>query len=761
MLNSRIITDPGQAQEGPGLGSSGLRPRLGNDPPTTRFTRGVRRTTGWFMRLLERIIGARLKLDGIDQLGEGPVLFVANHFTRFETFILPYLIWLHSGRMVRSLAWHGLFSGLFGRYLLIMGARPTRDPGIRHRMVEDLMTGRHDWMIYPEGSMVKDKRLWKDGRYELSVPDRHGPPHTGAAVMALKALAYRAMYLRAVREGRTDLQHAWEGRYHLEGPLAVSRVPLRIVPLSITYWPLRPEPNLLSRLAGRLVGSLPEVVREELTVEGSLLLNRTDMSVHVGRPISIARYTDLILPGASGPDFGAELKRVAASLSGLKHRLTRRMMHEVYRGIEVTIDHLFCAALRHLRRDTIPVADLHRALWLTARQLQNCGEIRTHGSLGAGLSAILAGTPYPPLAGIVALAVEEGMLTVDGDTYRINRVALASDPGFHGIRLRNTVAVIANEVEPVRPAIRLLAQLVNQPTRVLARRSVRMLLREMGGQALAERRRYPPALSVDVCMPRLLVSANARLAVVLVHGYLASPGEVAELADHLRSRGHSVVLVRLAGHGSAPQNLATTGRQDWQRSVEQGIAVARCISRHVAVVGFSTGGLLALQAAGAMGEGVVAAVALNPSLRLRDPRVHLARLVDRWNGVVPAAWRLALVGNTPAWPDTNYAANPIHALAELMRLIAALRRSPPRLRCPTLLIQADRDDVVDPRGIDQLARLLGGEVRLDRIASDRHVCLRGPGAEIVWRRVGEFLDEVAGHIEPGQSDRRRPNERFG
>lgn len=756
MLGDRIITDPGQRQEGPGSGSSALRPLSGWDPPTTRFTRAVRSTTGLAMRILERLIGARLKLTGIEQVGEGPVLFVANHFTRFETFILPYLIWLRTGRMVRSLAWHGLFHGIFGRYLVIMGARPTRDPGIRHRMVEDLMTGRHDWLIYPEGSMVKDKRLWKDGRYELAVPDRHGPPHTGAAVMALKALAYRALYLRAVREGDTELQRAWEHRYHIAATGAVSAVPLRIVPVSITYWPLRPEPNLLSRVVSRLVGRIPEVMREELTVEGSLLLHRTDMGVHVGRPIDIGRYADLIVPGASSGGFSNELRQVAASLSALRNRLTRRMMHEVYRGIEVTIDHLFCAALRHLRRDVIGMDELHRAIWITARQLQLCAEVRTHASLGIDLAAIVAGARLPALESVVRLAVEEGIVSIDGDRYRINRIALERDPGFHGIRLRNTIAVIANEVEPVRPAIRLLAQMANLAPRALARRTARMLMREQAAWTIAERAGCVPRIAESQAMPGVLASPGAAMAVVLVHGYLASPGEMEPLGRFLRAGGRTVVLARLDGHGSTPERLAATGHADWMRSVLQAIALARCLAPQVALVGFSAGGLLALRAAGALDPGVVAVVSVNPAMRLRDRLAHLAPLVDRWNRLLPglSALRLDHVANQPAWPDTNYDRNPVHALAELMRLIALVRREQRRLRCPTLLLQADHDDVVDPAGSSRLASQVGGQAAVERIATTRHVCLRGEGAEPVWRRIAEFLDHAAGHLQPSDRARR-------
>jgi alpha-beta hydrolase superfamily lysophospholipase/1-acyl-sn-glycerol-3-phosphate acyltransferase len=744
MQSARIITDPGQGR-GSG-GGSGLRPGPSNDPPTTRLTRAVRRTTGIAMQALERVIGARLQLTGIDNIGEGPVFFVANHFTRFETFIVPYLIWLHTGRMVRSLAWHGLFHGVFGRYLLTMGARPTRDPGIRHRMVEDLMTGAHDWLIYPEGGMVKDKRLWQAGRYELAIPDRKGPPHSGAAVIALKALAYRALYLQALRDGDQAACRELAERYHLAGPGAIAAKPVRIVPVSITYYPLRPESNLLSRIAERLSRSLPDAMREELLVEGSLLLHRTDMSVHIGRPLEIARYADLIVPAVrTAEGLGARLRAVSESIDGLRHRLTRRMMHEVYGGIDVTFDHLFCAALRHLRRDTVPVMHLRRAIWLAARQLAACGEVRLHATLGADLDALPAGGANRELASALRLAAQEGILTEVDGCYRINRVALASDPGFHGIRLRNTVAVIANEIEPVRPAVRAIARLANLPVRILERQCARWLARVAAAELRAERE-GGATIAEGPATPAVLAAPRARLAAVLVHGFAAAPGEMMPLAQHLRAAGHAVVVVRLPGHGTRPERLAATGAEDWSAAVARAVALARCLAPRVALVGFSAGGLLALRAAAELPEGMVAVAAVNPALAVRDRRLALVRPMVAWNRFaarwLPALPRLESVPNRPDWSDTNYDRHPLAAVAGLQRLARDLRRSPPHPACPALLLQSDRDDVVDPDGAERLARLIGGAVEVARIAGQQHVSVRGAGAEAVWRRIGGFLDDA-------------------
>ena len=45
------------------------------------------------LRVLEKILGSRFSISGLEKLPKQPTLFVANHFTRSETFFIPYLIY--------------------------------------------------------------------------------------------------------------------------------------------------------------------------------------------------------------------------------------------------------------------------------------------------------------------------------------------------------------------------------------------------------------------------------------------------------------------------------------------------------------------------------------------------------------------------------------------------------------------------------------------------------------------------------------------
>ena len=66
---------------------------------------------------MEGLLDLNIRVTGADHLTDRPTLFVVNHFTRFETMIIPYVTSRYIPKQVRNLADHALFKGVLGRYL--------------------------------------------------------------------------------------------------------------------------------------------------------------------------------------------------------------------------------------------------------------------------------------------------------------------------------------------------------------------------------------------------------------------------------------------------------------------------------------------------------------------------------------------------------------------------------------------------------------------------------------------------------------------
>jgi hypothetical protein len=195
------------------------------------------------LKVLEKVLGSKFTVNGIENLPNQPILFVSNHFTRFETFVVPYLIYKNTGRQVRCLADSGLYYGTLGKFLNSVGTISTKNINRDNIILKDLITAQHDWMIYPEGSMIKSKETKKGSSFINYTPDRVGHVRTGSSVLALKSQLYRDDIVEAFDLKKTDVLEEFK-KSQLEyikylqknGPGNFDNVSKIETPISGYYW---------------------------------------------------------------------------------------------------------------------------------------------------------------------------------------------------------------------------------------------------------------------------------------------------------------------------------------------------------------------------------------------------------------------------------------------------------------------------------------------------------------------------------------------
>ena len=90
--------------------------------------------------LLEKTMSNHITFSGEENLDENfPTLFVANHFTRIETFLIPYVLYKKLGFKARSLADSSIFTGVLGEYLSAVGTVSTNDEKRNEKILGDLI----------------------------------------------------------------------------------------------------------------------------------------------------------------------------------------------------------------------------------------------------------------------------------------------------------------------------------------------------------------------------------------------------------------------------------------------------------------------------------------------------------------------------------------------------------------------------------------------------------------------------------------------
>ncbi len=709
----------------------------------------VFRATTAMIDVLHRILKLSIHVEGLDHLSDRPTLFVVNHFTRMETFIIPYVLHKHTDKELRALADDSLFKGLFGEYLKRMGARSTHEP-LRNRMIiGDLVTGRHDWVIFPEGVMVKSKKVVHHGKLKFVHPTRGGRPHTGAAVLALKAALVRERFLAACHAGDIGTMEELGRKYGIAVDQCQSFPELVVTPVNITFYPLRPNDNVVSRIAIGIRSNIDERLMEELKTEGSLLLKNTDMTIYFSPPVEVKNYLDRPLAACRKLPLLPETQRESIVLSSQRWPLTREFMKTIYATTAVNLDHLFCIGLRELKSDFIPEEDFHRALYLSALTIRESEPRRVHASLHNTLINLIANEPHPPLEDIFHLAEEEGMVRREGGCYRIIRENLARPFSFANVRLEGTTRVIANEVEPMSFVVKTLAHYVNRSS-VRLRAEIVQRLHALDVDRFEQDYElyYEQGLSKapSIGRPFFLRSSSSDTGILLCHGYLAAPEEMRPLGDFLHDAGYTVYGTRLQGFGTGPEQLLDVTWEDWVVSFNRAYAILRNSCKKVVLGGFSAGALLVLLNASRKKNGIESIFCIDTPLILMDRRAcTLTPAALGWNRLMkkvhlPATIEEEIVNDSET-PEINYPHHYLSGVRELCNLMEVCRDGLPAVQAPCLIIHGSEDPVADPQSADVVYAKIGSAIKKQiTIDAAHHNIVQKEGREEVFHEVLRFID---------------------
>ena len=116
--------------------------------------------------------------------------------------------------------------------------------------------------------------------------------------------------------------------------------------------------------------------------------------------------------------------------------------------------------------------------------------------------------------------------------------------------------------------------------------------------------------------------------VLLLHGLTATTAEVRPLAKRLFKEGYTVSSILLPGHGTTPENLSQTHREDWIKASEVAYNELKRECSSVIVGGESVGALLALRLASDYPE-IKGLLLYAPAMRLAASFLKIVLLVHK------------------------------------------------------------------------------------------------------------------------------------
>ena len=708
--------------------------------------------TGQAIRMVSSLSAANVLLHGTENIPRSSVIFVVNHFTRLETLLMPVQIYDLTGVPVWSLADYRLFEGPLAGFLDRIGVLSTKAPDRDLLIMKTLLTGEANWIIYPEGQMVKDKKIIAESGPVPSTAEAMPSPHTGAAVLALRTEFYRQRLHRMAATNMGEVQRLIE-LLRIEHLKTVLNRETWIVPVNITYYPLRAHENILSRLATRFLNNISKRTVEEIMTEGSMLLSGVDIDISFGKPIAVKNY---LANSAIEEDISAR-KRIdfdepisaRPKLRQMALELTGDYMSAIYRMTTVNHDHLFASMLKMVAAPEITEDDLKRRVFLVAIGGLDTMGITFHRSLLTNQVSLLTDDRFNKYRDFITLAVRKGTIRKEGKSLIPETSKLSTPFDAHSVRIDNPIAVIANEVVPLAGLQKAIRDIARLTPLQLRRRIADHLVQKGTADFRADYDAFfspRESKQTEVGAPYLIRGKTRDIGVVLIHGFMAAPAEVQELADYLGRRGIGVYVPRLKGHGTSPEDLATRTCEEWTESVDEAYVVMNSICRRVIAGGFSFGAGLALDLAARV-EDVAGVFAVCPPMKLQDISSRFAHATQFWNRLMDMAHyhsaKKEYVEITPEHPGINYSRLPVAAIAEMERFMDALEPKLPSIRVPALVAQSLGDPVVNPEGTRKLFDALGSEEK-DYQAFDfrRHGILMGDGAERVHSTIADFITRV-------------------
>ncbi len=713
------------------------------------------RYTSIALRILEKALNSKFRVSGQYNLPDGPIVFVANHFTRSETFFVPYIINKYSKRQVRCLADSSLYKGLLGAFLTNTGTLSTKQKGRDNIILRDLILGNNDWVIYPEGSMIKSKEIKKDyiGDFVNYTPNRTGKTRTGATVLALKSELYRSELIEAFENKSLEILNGFKKAFDLEYHYEIRNLKTHIVPLNITYYPIRPGDNMLKSLISRLVKQIPKQIAEEIEIETNLLLS-ADINIYFGESINLNEYIKTTRQSIYKIPIIKNETKSNFVLKYLKNRLTNQFMETIYCNTQINLDHIFSAILFYFKKDEIEINHFKRLIYLSAIMIKKINKYRLHDSIfEENLFKIFLDEAHHDFDSIFNLAIDLKIVTeIPGNKIRINQQKLGQSSDFYQIRLENTLHVILNEfflLDTANNIIRRNVTIKDEELKIKVRDEI--FEADLKNFETDYNKYFDQKFSKDKSLgaPFIIESnqnslASEKIGALICHGYKSCPSEVAALAKYINNFGFEVYAPRLKGHGTAPINLKDIEWQDWYSSVQRGYAFLDNSCSKIIMIGFSTGALLEILLTAKNPGKIAATILINTALKLQNIKSKMVPGINLWNEMLSKfnieKAKFEYVDDMPENPATNYSRNYLNGIAELEKLMSVVNNNLDQISAPTLIIQAKNDPVVNPASAQIIYYNISSSIKeLLELDFSNHVIINSPRKEEVFKAISDFI----------------------
>lgn len=232
-------------------------------------------------------------------------------------------------------------------------------------------------------------------------------------------------------------------------------------------------------------------------------------------------------------------------------------------------------------------------------------------------------------------------------------------------------------------------------------------------------------------------------AVLLLHGYNDSPQSMRLMADALHSRGWTVRVPLLPGHGRRLQDWAQARATDWENAARAELAALQSTHTDVAVGGLSMGGALAFILA-AEQPSVRAVLGFAPYLHASAP-VELLHLIAPVAALgakyLPGGGSRSVHDPAASAAMIAYRASTTRLVVELEKIVVLARQRLPQVRQPVLVVQSREDNRIPAASAaEAFGRVGSSDKTLHWTTGNGHVVTVDYGHTEIEQFVADWLE---------------------
>lgn len=708
-------------------------------------------SSGYALKVLQKILNTNIEIKGLKNLPKDhPRIFVANHFTRMEAIVVPYWLYHKTDIKVGVIADDSIFVDYFGTFLKNIGALSKSHPDRDEIITSDLLQGRKDWLIFPEGRMVKGKRIVKeDNHYAVKIDGRTKKVYTGAAYFGLSSQLLREDYIHKKIKNKKEFCN----KFFLNSLKDITKKETMIVPINISYSPIRNGNNIFLEMAKKIFGDkLNKFLLEEIEIEGNIILN-SKIIIQILKPISLKEITKEIqlkedcIGDVCDPD--KLLQNHQDFICEYKRDLTNEFMKRVYENTTIRFNHIFILVLYFFCDKTITIDHLKKMIYLIAKELRTKKLFFDDNIKTDEIIKLVSFEPFEPFDNVLQLALRDKIVTItDKGTLAISKDNILEGYTHHTIRLKNILKVVLNEVLIMDKVVTLVQSYTMLSEKSINNKLLNHLIDEDEKEYQKDYRRFRCVDDIkdkDKGKSYFIDVQDNDTAVIAIHGFCASPLELKEIVTLLKTNNINSFTPRLKGHGTTPRDLKNVTWQQWYYSVSRAITIASLKYKNLYILGFSIGGLLALLGSIKDNKNIKGIICINAALQLRDLRVKtLAPAVNLWNDIVSSIQISDLsreyVKNTSEAPDTNYDKHYIKSIVQLNKLIDKTKDKLSKVSKPILIIQGENDPVVETSSANEIYENISShDKKLFFIDADNHIIVKGEHTQSIYDEIFKFI----------------------